>query len=296
MNKNQIWKLLFIVALVLIAIMQVTPLDKKLKSGLDIGGGVSLIYDIDVEGLTNKETKGLARRMIPILSRRIDPTNVANIKMIPHGDTRIEIQLPLASADTMEKRNVYQDKMAALESENINLLKIRGTLSKKDINIEEAIAKFAGDSEKRTEILTKWAKISTERSALQSQRTELEKKMESLISQLKEANMASVERLAPTWNKLNDTDMAKAIADNAKDDAENILLTNNYMMIFKEIAPIVNKLTKAETGLHTQYRTASSELAQLNLSQGLIMDTLALGDTDNRADKIDDIIVVVPSR
>ena len=41
MNKNQIWKLLFIVALVLIAIMQVTPLDKKLTSGLDIGGGVS---------------------------------------------------------------------------------------------------------------------------------------------------------------------------------------------------------------------------------------------------------------
>jgi len=62
---------------------------------LDIGDGVSHIYYIDPGDLTGKEAKGLAQRMISILRSRIDPANMANIKLIPRGDTRIEIQLPL---------------------------------------------------------------------------------------------------------------------------------------------------------------------------------------------------------
>lgn len=295
MNKNQIWKLLFIVLLVVVAILQVTPLSKKLKPGLDLGGGVSLIYNIDTEGLTTKETKGLAQRMIPILRRRIDPTNVANINMIPHGDTRIEIQLPLASKDTVEKREAYQDAMDKLESKNINLLKIKAALSKAE-NAEETIAKFADDSDVRKEILTKWANVNIKRNAMQKQRDELDKKMADLLIQLEASNLASVENTTPTWSKLDDKTLATTIADSAGDDAEKIKLINEYIALFKERAPVVNGLAKAVTGLHAQYRLASSELAKLNLGQGQVMDTLALGAAGGRDTKITEITKAFPAR
>jgi hypothetical protein len=46
------------------------------------------------------------------------------------GVTRVsKIQLPVASADTRKKREALEQALQALEQENINLLKIRQTLS-----------------------------------------------------------------------------------------------------------------------------------------------------------------------
>jgi len=295
MNKNQIWKLLLIIVLVVIAVIQVNPPEKKLRGGIDLIGGFRLIYDIDTEGLTTDETKGLAQRMIPILSKRIDPTNVANINMIPHGDTRIEIQLPLASKGAIDKRKDYQDALKDLDDENINLLKIRGALSKKDINLEDEIAKFSGDSEERAEILRKWAEINTKRNAKQKKRDELNLKMEDLMVKLKEADLASVENLAIAWSKMDGVELSKSISEQIEDKA-NAKLAAEYVSLFKEKAPIVNELTKAETGLHTQYRAASLELAKLNLGKAQVMDTLALSSTIDRQKKIDGIIKAFPAR
>ena len=97
MSKNLFWKALLIIILVGLAAWNVYPPKEKLKLGLDLAGGTSLIYEIDTQGLTREERKGLAQRMIPILLRRIDPTNVANIVMRPQGDSRIEIQLPVSN-------------------------------------------------------------------------------------------------------------------------------------------------------------------------------------------------------
>ena len=105
MNKNQTWKWLLIALLVAIALLNVYPPQDRLKGGLDLVGGTSIIYDIDTTDLSREESKGIAQRMIPILLDRVDPTNVANIVMRPQGDTRIEIQMPMARGDTKEKRD-----------------------------------------------------------------------------------------------------------------------------------------------------------------------------------------------
>ena len=114
MNKNPIWKAVLIIFLVALAAWNVYPPKDKLKPGLDLAGGTSLVYDIDTTDMNPDERKGIAQRMIPFLLKRIDPTNVANIVMRPQGDTRIEIQLPLASADTLKKRKDDAMGQAAL--------------------------------------------------------------------------------------------------------------------------------------------------------------------------------------
>ena len=41
--------------------------------------------------------------MIQILRRRIDPANIQNLVWRPLGNTRFEIQMPLASKETQQK-------------------------------------------------------------------------------------------------------------------------------------------------------------------------------------------------
>ena len=149
MNKNLTWKPLLIILLVVIAAWNVYPPQDKLKPGLDIGGGTSLIYDIDTTDLTRDEQRGLAQRMIPILLKRVDPTNVANIMMRPQGDKRIEIQLPSSSEETKKKRKAYETARDALESQNVNLLTVKRALSLAGEERENAFEKFASGDEKR---------------------------------------------------------------------------------------------------------------------------------------------------
>ena len=120
MDKNSIWKIALILVLTVFAVLELGPTRDpetgqwkfvNLKAGLDIAGGTSLIYEIDASGLEREERKGLAQRMVPILMRRIDPGNIANLRMIPQGDTRIEIQLPLSSQETKQRREAYEDAL-----------------------------------------------------------------------------------------------------------------------------------------------------------------------------------------
>jgi preprotein translocase subunit SecD len=52
MNKNLIWKLLLIISLTILSVWVVYPPQEKLKLGLDLAGGTSLVYEIDTTGLS----------------------------------------------------------------------------------------------------------------------------------------------------------------------------------------------------------------------------------------------------
>ena len=94
MNKNLTWKIVLIVGLVILAAWTLYPPSKTLKPGIDLGGGTSLIYEIDAKGLSSDEKRGLSERVITVLRRRIDPANIQNLVWRPEGSTRFEIQMP----------------------------------------------------------------------------------------------------------------------------------------------------------------------------------------------------------
>ena len=87
-------KIFWIVVVVGLLGWELFPPSEKLKPGIDLAGGTSLIYQINMEGLTAREKENVGPSMIAILRKRVDPTNKANMVWRLHGLDRIEIQMP----------------------------------------------------------------------------------------------------------------------------------------------------------------------------------------------------------
>ncbi|MHC5060589.1 MAG: protein translocase subunit SecD [Planctomycetota bacterium] len=314
MSKNLNWKALLIVVLIGLAALNVYPPKDKLKMGLDLAGGTSLVYEIDTQGLDSEERKGLAQRMIPILLRRIDPTNVANIVMRPQGDTRIEIQLPVSSAETRRKREAYETALGALEKENINLLTVKRALLADEAARQETFSEFAGDSAERQEILDSLAASYDARKAKQEQRDDLAEQMAGAKEKIGSAGLRadSVESMAPQWSKLDEKAQAEAIAKFVEESKpadeglveamlslfeDNKKLVAGYVEAYSKWAQVVNELTEPETGLNAQYDQAAAKLSDLNLSIAQMMDILELPpQTSDRKTRIKDFITRFPER
>ncbi|MHC4271302.1 MAG: hypothetical protein ACYST2_03195 [Planctomycetota bacterium] len=130
MDKNLLWKILIIIVLVVVAAWSLYPPNKKLKPGLDLAGGTSLIYEINDEGLEEAQKRDLSQRMINVLRRRVDKNSVRNLIWRPQGNRRFEIQMPLASQEAREKRQLYEQALTDLMSKNVNISSVMRSLTK----------------------------------------------------------------------------------------------------------------------------------------------------------------------
>ena len=305
MDKNLIWKSVLIVVVIALMGLNLYPPQETLKLGKDLVGGTSLIYEIDVTGLASKERKGLAQNMIPILLKRIDPTHVANIGMRPQGDTRIEIQLPMASKDTQNKRNAYEDALLELEKENINLLKIRQMLT---LGTDERTAEFdsiAGDSQERRDILMTLADVYDRRKQTQDQRDALIGEMDTVKAGLEKLDVESdqLQYNLASWAKSDAEEQKEKIEtwvkDNGKEDditvedalsekqTKVIALIGDYLAYYNKYVPVVDDLTRPEDGLNAAWNIAIKDLAQLNLSIDLLREVLEMPEKSTvRAEKL----------
>ena len=306
MNKNLTWKPLLIILLVVIAAWNVYPPQDKLKGGLDISGGTSLIYDIDTTDLTRDEQRGLAQRMIPILLKRVDPTNVANIMMIPHGDTRIEIKLPSSTEETKKKRETFETARDALELQNINLLTVKRALSLDSEERQNAFAEFAAGDEKRNTILEDLAKAFDELNAKQSVRDLLDEKMNDLKGKIDSVGMKGdfVQSMAVSWSKMTDETRKSAIdgyvqraigkeptdpntpVDPEATNAEKTLVAD-FVAAYIDWSGVVNELADPETGLHVKWAAAAAKLSDLNLD--IVQVTTVLEMDSRSADRLERI-------
>ncbi len=155
MNKNLTLKIVLIIVLVVLAAWTLYPPNKTLKPGIDLAGGTSLIYEVDSHGLKETEKRDLAQRMITVLRRRIDPANIQNLVWRPQGNSRFEIQMPLASAEARARRQDYEKALDELLAKNISRSKIMRYLSKPLQERTEAFNDFArGDPNKLTILKT----------------------------------------------------------------------------------------------------------------------------------------------
>lgn len=298
MYKDLLWKAVFVVFLIAVSFIYVYPPAEKLKQGIDLAGGTSLIYEIDASDLAPAERKGLAERMIPILLKRIDPTHVANIMMRPQGDTRIEIQLPIASVDTIQKRKAFEDALLKLENNNINLLLIKRSLALPAEQRSAELAKFTADSPERKERIDALTAIYDKRSKKQAERDDLAGKLDALKKQLSVmgVKMDYFDNQAALWAKAKPEEQPAKIDEflktnlpaDAKSKPEEVKsIIAQYLSLFAEWSDVMTELTDPDKGLNIEWNKAVADLGNINLNIDTLKQVLEMSSKSaNRAEMI----------
>ena len=90
------------------AALAIYPPERKLKAGIDLAGGTSLLFEIDTSGLRPAERLGLAERVMEVLKRRVDPQGQMNLVWRPIGNNRLEIQMPRPPKGAEARRKAYE--------------------------------------------------------------------------------------------------------------------------------------------------------------------------------------------
>jgi len=297
MNKNLVPKSVFIIILVALAIWTLFPPSQTLKPGIDLAGGTSLIYAIDTEGLSAEAQKGLAQKMITVLRRRIDPANIQNLVWRPQGNTRFEIQMPLASKDTQDKRKVYETTLNDLLARNVNAATIMRSLQQPPEQRTETFKKLIQNDPNRLETLKKLAAAYDERLAMQQKRDALNANIADMEKKISEAGLKldRIQQNVKDWAKLNDEQLKTTLKDFLGSE-EQIGLLTDYVKTHAERAGALSQLTD-ESGLNDKYEAAKRELDRLNLTQDQINLVLELPqNSSSRVERIAKLEAEFPDR
>jgi SecD/SecF fusion protein len=90
-----------------------TPIQKtNLRPGIDMVGGVSLVYAIQAP---NNSDPDLSEHVMDALKKRVDPNGLRNLVWRPQGADRIEVEMPL-SPEAQEAPDIKK-KFLAIEAE-----------------------------------------------------------------------------------------------------------------------------------------------------------------------------------
>ncbi|RKY10563.1 MAG: protein translocase subunit SecD, partial [Planctomycetota bacterium] len=201
---------------------------------------------------------------------------------------RIEIQLPVASLDTRNKRQAYEQALASLEAENINLLKIRQALAQPADQRQEAFETYANGSQQRRDILTTLADVYDQRKQVQNQRDVLTGEMDTVKFGIEKLDV-EFDTLRPNfavWAKSDADEQKKQIETWVKDNVKEpdaaveetlndrqskvVTLIGDYLAYYNKYAPVVDDLTRPDDGLNAQWNAqwnATRKGLYLNIDQ-----------------------------
>ena len=297
MDKNLTWKIVLIIVLLVVAVWTLYPAGKTLKPGIDLAGGTSLVYEIDTQGMEESEKKDLAQRMITVLRRRIDPAGIRNLVWRTQGNTRFEIQMPLASVEARQKRRQFEKALSELLDENINPAVVMRCLQKPQQQRSEDFEKFAYNLSDRLEILNNLATAWDQRSGLRSQRDQLASKLKTQTSELEAAglDLEQIEYQRRDWVKLDDQQLTDALtefigSENERQDYNTPGLLTEYINTYAGWAEVVEQLTDPESGKNILYKQAKKELDKLNLTKEQIDSVLEMpAESIKRRQAIEDL-------
>ncbi|MBN2137361.1 MAG: protein translocase subunit SecD [Sedimentisphaerales bacterium] len=293
MYKNLSWKIVVIVTLSVLAVLGLYPPSQKLKPGIDLAGGTSLIYEINTQGMTERDKRGLSERMITVLRRRVDPSNIYNFVWRPQGNTRFEIQMPLANAEARQKRQVYENARESLLSLNVSQAAVMRTLDIPEAERAEKFAKLSAGDPNKLAILDELAKVYDERKVIQAKRDSLEAKLKVV-----EDKIADTNGLEPALVKFKRADWAKLdgekLADSLKvftDVNDHIVLLTEYIEAYRSRQDVLGQITDPNDGISVRYAKARRQIDRLNLSEDQLdkcLDVKSAADRKTAASKLKD--------
>ncbi|MDY7107255.1 MAG: hypothetical protein SYC29_01335, partial [Planctomycetota bacterium] len=109
--QNIVWKLLLIVAVLAICVASISF--KELRLGKDLRGGVSLIYQVELDP-NEPDPERIISRTISVLKDRVNPKGVYDITFTRLGRDRIEVVMPLAGEEVRELERTFEQALEEL--------------------------------------------------------------------------------------------------------------------------------------------------------------------------------------
>ena len=144
MTERNLWlKLLVTTFVAALFFYYMYPPSERLKGGIDLVGGTSLLYEIDDSGLANWEKQDLAKRVMRVLRRRVDPDNVRNLVWRPIGSNRLEIQMPQPPKEAQQRRDAYRQAQETLRATNVQPRQVEQALQQADAARQQALGALA---------------------------------------------------------------------------------------------------------------------------------------------------------
>src|SRR3954469_11404369 len=146
MPTNYTGRVLLILGVLLVAVYCIIPFQSVfdrnltfgqklgLKPGIDMVGGVSLLYEIKPpEGATTPvQNEQVINTVMESLKKRVDPNGVMNLIWRPQGANRLEIQMPTSKTAESSKaaRKAFGDAQDALENTNVRSAEVLRAVEK----------------------------------------------------------------------------------------------------------------------------------------------------------------------
>ena len=146
MTRRRTWVLLTIVVLFALALWVLLPIEgerlgrKGIQFGLDLQGGVRLVYQADLSQVTPGTEGEVIDGVIAVIANRINPLGVTEPNIEKRGDNQIVVELPKLSVTDKQKERI--GRTALLEFRELVEVPVEG---------EEAAEGTEGTEEQGTE-------------------------------------------------------------------------------------------------------------------------------------------------
>ncbi|HTV47796.1 MAG TPA: protein translocase subunit SecD [Phycisphaerae bacterium] len=128
-----------------------------IKGGIDLLGGTDLIYQLEIPKGYQGDPNALAQQVIDVLRRRVDPNSVHNMIWKVLSGNRIEIQMPLASAESQAAQKQYQSLVQKLVARNVMPSQINAVMTQQGAQRQAGMATLAQGDSKRLAALQQLA-------------------------------------------------------------------------------------------------------------------------------------------
>ncbi len=289
MRKALAWKFALIAVVIVLGLIELYPPSAKLKPGLDLAGGTSLIYEIDAAGMKDEDTRGLSQNMITVLKRRVDPKGVRNLIWRPLGNTRFEIQMPLATKEARAAREAYEKALSELLSKNINIPRVMRLLLAPADERRAGFEALSGSSETAAEILSNLTDAYDRRQQARAEADALAKPLEALEGQIEAAglDLEMVQTSVGYWITVKGaerTGMIKAflsrqVGTDLSGSEQKQSLLEKYTESYARWSDATDMLTDPETGKNVLFQQAQARLAELVLTEEELKQKLEDPDT-----------------
>lgn len=164
-DPNRLIKWLSVIGLTAMSLVILYPPSEKLKGGIDLVGGTSLLLEIDTTGLDATQQRGLSTRVMAILRKRVDPKGQLNIEWRPVGNTRLEVRMPRPPKEALARREVYNSALDRIRAKNMTRFDVESALNAQGEERSSLLEKLSRGVAERASLVEALAAADDERSS-----------------------------------------------------------------------------------------------------------------------------------